>query len=76
MVTGHAHFTARLSSPRLGLLITSPCRSDVGLDFIIDNRGLDLNKIDNREMGFCKIIPEYCIDNIFENRDRSNLMAS
>ena len=74
--TGHAHFTARLSSPRLGLLITSPCRSDVGLDFIIDNRGLDLNKMDNREMGFCKIIPEYFIDNILKNRDRSNLMAS
>ena len=76
---GHAHFIARLSSPRLGLLITSPCHSHVRLDFIIDNRGLDLNKTDSREMGFCKIIPEYFIDNIpktVDIRDSSNLMGS
>ena len=77
--TGHAHFIARLSSPRLGLLITSPCHSHVRLDFIIDNRGLDLNKTDSREMGFCRITPEYCIDSILKNADigdRSNLMGS
>ena len=43
---------------------------------IIDNRGLDLNKTDSREMGFCKIIPEYFIDNIPKTLDRSNLMGS
>ena len=78
--TGHAHFIAGLSSPGLGLLITSPRHSDVGLDFIIDNRGLDLNKTDNREMGFCRITPEYFKDcSILKNADigdRSNLMGS
>ena len=30
---GHTHFSNGLSSPRLGLLITSPCHSDLGLDY-------------------------------------------